>query len=62
MLDFRGGKLSKAEQQKEDEDLISDIKQDLQQKFKEYGELVQARRLKENKFPKEPEVYHRFKK
>ena len=62
MLDFRWSKLSEAEQQKEDEDLISDIKQDLQQKWKEYRELVQARKLKESKSFKEPEVYHHFKK
>ena len=62
MLDFRWSKLSEAEQQKEDEDLISDIKQDLQQKWKEYRELVQERKLKEAKSRKEPEVYHHFKK
>ena len=47
---------------KKDEELLSSMKQDLAEKFKEYRELVQERKLKEAKSRKEPEVYHHFKK
>jgi len=43
-------------------EINSVIAQDLAEKFKEYRELVQARKLKEAKSRKEPEVYHHFKK
>ena len=43
-------------------EINSVIAQELAEKFKEYRELVQARKLKEAKSRKEPEVYHHFKK
>ena len=46
----------------EDRELMTSINQDLEEKFKEYRELVQARKLKKAKSRKEPEVYHHFKK
>ena len=47
---------------KKDEELLSSMKQDLAEKFKEYRELVQARKLKEAHSPREPELYHHIKK
>ena len=47
---------------KDVKEINSVIAQELAQKFKEYRELVQARKLKEAKSRKEPEVYHHFKK
>lgn len=38
------------------------IAQDLAEKLKEYRELVKARKIKEARFPIEPEIYHHFKK
>ena len=46
----------------EDRELTASISQDLAEKWKEYRELVQARKLEEAKSRKEPEVYHHFKK
>ena len=43
-------------------EINSVIAQELAEKFKEYRELFQARKLKEAKSRKEPEVYHHFKK
>ena len=46
----------------EDRELMTSINQDLEEKFKEYRELVQSRKLKKAKSRKEPEIYHHFKK